>query len=109
MLCLFHYGPALLRFDFKLTSDTKIQPVVLKLQAGKTFSYHGHALIMLYVQLLCSDWSKFESEFLRKIMHRLKTCLLRQLKLAEFWDNFNCLFPLDKQNEKQLLSKVSCY
>ena len=33
----------------------------LKIQAGKTFSYHGHALVTLYVQFLCSDWSKFDS------------------------------------------------
>ena len=32
----------------------------LKTQAGKTFCYHGHALVTLYVQFLCSDWSKFD-------------------------------------------------
>ena len=35
------------------------------LQAGKTiafdFSRHVHALVTLYVQFLCSDWSKFDS------------------------------------------------
>ena len=41
------------------------------------------ALVTLYVQFLCSDWSK---------------C-----------DVFNCLFPLDVQNEIQLLSGVFCY
>ena len=46
-------------FDFKLTSDAKIQPVFLKVQAGKTLSYHDHALVTLYVQFLYSDWSKF--------------------------------------------------
>ena len=34
------------------------------LQAGKTvsfdFSHHGHALVTLYVQCLCSYWSKFD-------------------------------------------------
>ena len=43
-------------FDFKLTSDAKIQPV----QAGKAFSNHGHVLVTLHVQFLCSDWSKFD-------------------------------------------------
>ena len=38
-------------FDFKLTSDAKI----------------GHELVTLYVQFLCSDWSKFDSEFMQKI------------------------------------------
>ena len=26
----------------------------------KNFSFHGHALVTLYVQFLCSDWSKFD-------------------------------------------------
>ena len=34
------------------------------LQAGKTVAFdffqHGHALVILYVQILCSDWSKFD-------------------------------------------------
>ena len=45
-------------------------------------------------------------------MQHLETCLLSQLKLTEFLstcDGFNCLFPLDVQNEKQLLSIVFCY
>ena len=42
------------------------------LQARKTvvafdFSRHGHTLVMLSVQFLCSDWSKFTGEFMRKI------------------------------------------
>ena len=45
--------------DFKLTSDAKIQPVFL-IQAGKTFSNHGHVLVTLRVQFLCSDWLKFD-------------------------------------------------
>ena len=32
----------------------------LKIQAGKTFSYLVHALVTLYAQFLCSDWSKFD-------------------------------------------------
>ena len=47
-------------FDFKMTSEAKIQPVFLKVEAVKTLSYHGHALVTLYVQFLCSDWSKFD-------------------------------------------------
>ena len=48
-------------FDFKLTSDAKINSATfLKIKAGKTFSYHGHALVTLYVQFLYSDWSKFD-------------------------------------------------
>ena len=29
-------------------------------QAEKTFSYHGHVLVTLHVQFLCSDWLKFD-------------------------------------------------
>ena len=29
------------------------------LQAGKTVAFHAHALVMLYVQFVFSDWSKF--------------------------------------------------
>ena len=47
-------------FDFKMTLEAKIQPVFLKVEAVKTLSYHGHALVTLYVQFLYSDWSKFD-------------------------------------------------
>ena len=56
MLCLCHYGPALLRFSFQTDlylSDNSAS--YLKIQAGKTSSYRGHALVKLYVQFLCSD------------------------------------------------------
>ena len=56
MLCLCHHGPALLRFWSQTDLGAKIHPV----QAGQTFSYHGHALVTLYVQFLYSDWSKFD-------------------------------------------------
>ena len=39
----------------------------MALQVGETFPYQGHALVTLYDQFLCSDWSKFDSEFMRKI------------------------------------------
>ena len=52
--------PHYYHFDFKLTSDAKIQPVFFKIQAGKAFSNHGHLLVTLYVQFLCSDWLKFD-------------------------------------------------
>ena len=41
---------------------------LFKNTAGKTFSYHGQALVTLYVQFLCSDWLKnLTGEFMRKI------------------------------------------
>ena len=60
MLCLCHYGPALLRFWFQTNLRRENSASYLKTQAGKTFSYHGHALVKLYIQFLCSDWSKFD-------------------------------------------------
>ena len=100
-------------FDFKLTSDAKIHPLFFKIKAGKAFSYHGHALVTLYVQFLYSDWSKFD-----RWVHGENLCSV--LKVVYFdsksWqsfvstcDVFNFLFPLNVQNEIQLLSRVFCY
>ena len=105
MLCLCHYSPALLGFWFQTDPGSK-NSAFLKVQAGKTFSYHGHALVTLYVQFLYSDWSKFD-----RWVHAEKLCSI--LKVVNFdswsWQSFvstcnvfNCLFPLDVQNEIQL-------
>ena len=87
------------------------------LQAGKTvafnFAHHGHALLTLYVQFLCSDWLKFD-----RWVHEENLCSILNLVYFDSWswqsfvstcDVFNCLFPLDVQNEIQLLSGVFCY
>ena len=90
------------------------------LQARKTvvfyFCHHGHALVTLYVQFLCSDWSKFDGW-----VHAENLCSILNLVYSVYFDNwswqnfestcdvFNCLFPLDVQNEIQLLSGVFCY
>ena len=113
-LCLCHYGPALLSFCFQTDLGRKISASFIKIQAGKTFSYHGHALVALYVQFLCSDWSTFV-----RWVHAEKSCSI--LKVVYFdslrWslesfvstcNVFNCLFRLDVQNEIQLLSRVFC-
>ena len=60
MLCLCHYNPALLRFWFQTELGRENSASFLKIQVGKTYSYHRHALVTLYVQFLCSDWSKFD-------------------------------------------------
>ena len=60
MLCLCQYRPALLRFWFQTDLRRKNSASFFKIQAGKTFSYHGHVLITLHVQFLCSDWLKFD-------------------------------------------------
>ena len=87
------------------------------LQARKTvgfdFSHHGHVLVTLYVQFLCSDWSKFN-----RWAHAENLCSILNLVYFDSWswqsfvstcDVFNCLFPLGVQNEIQLLSGVFCY
>ena len=87
------------------------------LQAGKTVafdvSHHGHGLVTLYVHFLCSDWSKFD-----RWVYAENLCSILKVAYFDSWsrqsfvstcDVFNCLFPLDVQNEIQLLSRVFCY
>ena len=117
MLCLCHYGPALLTFWFQTDLGRENSASYLKMQAGKTdafhFSHHSHALVTLHVQVLCYNWSKFDGW-----VHAENLC--RILRLVYFdsrsWqsfvstcDVFNCLFTLVVQNEIQLLSRVFCY
>ena len=80
---------------------------------GKTF-FTIDTRWSLCVQFLCSDWSKFDrwvhAENLRSI---LKVVYFDSLgwSLQSFvstCDVFDCLFPLDVQNEIQLLSRVFC-
>ena len=94
MLCL---CAAQLKFDFKLTSDAKIQPAATGGQDSCFWLFSP-----------CSRVGHTRKKF----MQHLETCLLWQLRLTEFFVNlscFNCLFPLDVQNEIQLLSGVFCY
>ena len=93
--------------------QTRNSASFLKIQAEKTFSYHGHALVTLYVQFLYSDWSKFG-----RWVHEENLCSVLKVVYFDGWnwqsfvstcDVFNCLFPLDVQTEIQLLSRVFCY
>ena len=62
MLCLWHFGLLwLLRFWFQADLGRDNFVSYLKIQAEKSSSYHGHALVTLYVQFLSSDWSKFDN------------------------------------------------
>ena len=101
MLCL---CAAQLKFWFDWPRTRKFSQL---LQAGKTvafdFSRHVHALVTLYVQFLCSDWSKFD-----RWVHAKNLCSILNLVYFDSWswqsfvsdfDVFNCLFPLDVQNE----------
>ena len=70
------------------------------LQAGKTvafdFAHHDHALVTLFVQFLCCDWSKFD-----RWVHAENLCSILNLvyfdswswqSFVSTWDVFNCLF-----------------
>ena len=113
MLCLCHYGPSLSRFWFQTDLRRENSASFLKIQAEKTLSYHGHALVTLYVQFLYPDWSKFG-----RWVHEENLCSVLKVVYFDSWnwqsfvstcDVFNCLFPLDVKTEIQLLSRVFCY
>ena len=72
-----------------------------------------NALVTLYVQFLCSDWSKFD-----RWVYAENSCSILKLVYCDSWswqsfvstcDVFNCLFLLDVRNEIQLQSRVFCY
>ena len=113
MLCSCHYGPALLRFWIQTDLGRENSASFLKIQAGKTFSYHGHAFGTLYVQFLCSDGSKFH-----RWAHAENLCSISKVVHFDSWSwqsfvstchIFNCLFRLNVQNETQPLSRVFCF
>ena len=52
----------------------------LKIQAGKTFSYHGHVLFTLHVQFLCSNMSKFD-----RWVHAENLCSILKLVYFDSW------------------------
>ena len=105
MLCLCQYRPALLRVWFQTDLRLKNLASFFKIQVGKTFSYHGHVLVTLHVQFLCSDWLKFV-----RWVHAWNLCSILKVVNFDSWswpsfestcDVFNCLFPLDVKNEIQ--------
>ena len=82
------------------------------LQPGKTVAF-AFALVTLYVQFLCSDWSKFDrwvhTENLCRILNIVYFDSSSWQSFMSTCDVFTCLFPLDAQNEIQLLVGVFCY
>ena len=62
MLCLCHYGSALLRFWCQTDLERIDSASYLKIQAGKTFSFHGHVLRPIFILWLVKIW-----QFVRKI------------------------------------------
>ena len=71
------------------------------------------SLVTLDVQFLCSDWSKFDrwvhAENLYSVLNLVYFDSWSWQSFVSTCDVFNCLFPLNVQNEIQLLSGVLCY
>ena len=90
MLSLCNDGHALLRFWFQTNHERKNSASHLKIQAGKTFSYPGHALVTLYVQFMFWLVKIWQVSSCGKCLQHLETCLLCQLKLTESCVNLWC-------------------
>ena len=73
-----------------------------------TRSRVGHSLRPIFMLWLVKIW---QVSSCGKCMQHLETCLLcwSWQSFVSTCDVFNCLFPLDVQNEIQLLSRVFCY
>ena len=70
MLCLCQYRPHYYDFDFKLTSDAKIQPVFLKYRRGRPFLTK------------VTHWSCSTSNFYALIGHNLTGEFMRKIYVA---------------------------
>ena len=70
------------------------------------FSHHDHALVTLYVQFLCSDWSKFD-----RWVHAENLCSV--LKLVDFdsWNRQSFVLTCDVLQEMKFswYQEVFCY
>ena len=94
MLCLCHYGPALLRFCFQTNLGRENSASYLKIQAGRPFLTR------------VTRWSRSTSNFYALIGQNVTGEFMRKIYEA-FWNLL--LWQLDVQNEIQLLSRVFCY
>ena len=81
------------------------------MQAGKTtprktdtfpFSHYSHVLVTLHVQFFALIGQNLTGEFMRKNSFSI----LKLVCFVTTCDVFNCLFPLDVENEIQLLSSL---
>ena len=112
MLCLCHYSPALSRFWFQTNVGRENSATFLKIKAGKTFLTMVTRWSRPTSNFFALIGQNFTGEFMRKFMQHLESCLLWQQKLTEFLCQlvmFLTVFPLDVQNEIQVLWRVFCY
>ena len=105
MLCL-----CAAQFKFWFQTDLGRENSAIYYRQGRQLLLTFLTLVTLYVQFLCSDWSKFD-----RWVHAENLCSILNLVYFGSWswqsfvstcDVFNCLFPLDVQNEIQLPSGV---
>ena len=95
------------------------------LERGNSASYYrqGRELLLTLLTMI-TRWSRSSSNFYAVIGQNLRSDSMRKIYAASWilftltaeadrvlstCDVFNCLFPLDVQNETQLLSGVFCY
>ena len=108
MLC---FCAAQLKFWFQ--TDPGRENSVSYCRQGRHFLLTLLNMVTLYVQFLCSDWSKFDRwVYAESLRTNLKLVFFDSWSWQSFvstCDVFNCLFPLDVQNEIQLLSGIFCY
>ena len=111
MLCLCQYRPALLRFWFQ--TDFRRKNSALKYRRDDLFlpwARVGHAPRPIFMLWLVKIWQV--SSCVRLMQHILKVVYFDSWSWQSFestCDVLNCLFPLNVQNEIQLLSRVFCY
>ena len=110
---MFCFWAAQLKFWFKTDLGPENSASYYRQDSGFDFAHHGHALVTLFVHFLCSNWSKFD-----RWAHAENLCSSLNLVYFDSWswqsfvstcDVFFFFFPLDAQNEIQLLSGVFCY
>ena len=91
MLCLCHYGPALLGFWFQTDLGRENSASFFKSTGGEDFflplSRVGHALRPIFTLWLVKIW---QVSSCGKFMQHLESCLLWQLRLTEFCVNLCC-------------------
>ena len=100
-------------FDFKLTSDAKIQPVFFNTGGEDLFlswSSVDQTPSPTFMLWLVKIWQV--SSCVKFMQHILKVVYFDSWNWQSFESTshvFKCLFPLNVQNEIQLLSRVFCY
>ena len=112
MLCLCHYGPALLGFWFQTDLGSENSASFFKSTGGEDlilpWSRVGHAVRPIFILWLVKIWQV--SSIAEKLCSILKVVYFNSWSWQSFvptCDVFNCLFLLDVQNEIQLLSVKS--